>query len=69
MPKQEKRVYGEPVLESSLTTLQLAEKIALAVLKDAYDSGDGFLWEHAHKRAQAVLNVLHEARCRFCSVI
>lgn len=53
---------------SSLTTLQLAERIALAVLKDAYDSGDGFMWEHVNKRAPAVLNVLHDTGHWFCRV-
>lgn len=53
---------------SSLTTLQLAEAIARTVLEDAYDSGEGFQWEHAHKRAQAVLETLRFHGCWFCRV-
>lgn len=55
-------------MSSSLTTLQLAEAIARAVLEDAYDSGEGFQWEHAHKRAQAVLQTLRANGCWFCRV-
>lgn len=52
--------------DSDLTTLQLAEEIALAVLKDAYDSGEGFMWEHAAKRGPAVLQVLRDNEAWFC---
>lgn len=52
----------------SKTTLELAEAIAQAVLEDAYDSGEGFQWEHAHKRAQAVFKVLRDNGCWFCRV-
>lgn len=51
---------------SDLTTLQLAEKIAVAVLEAAYDSGKGFMWEHAHEHASAVLRTLHENESWFC---
>ena len=52
----------------SLTTLQLAEQIAEAVL-DAYDPG-GAMYRHPDTPedvgAQAVLKALHEESCWFC---
>lgn len=49
-----------------MTTLELAEKIAQAVLEDAYESGDGFMWETVPNRARAVLQTLDANQAWFC---
>ena len=45
---------------ADMTALELAQKIAEAVLRDAYDSGDGFGWNTVPKRTQAVLKTLRD---------
>lgn len=55
-------------MSETLTTKQLAERIACAVLAAAYDSGAGFQWECAHLHAATVLGVLHETGHWFCAV-
>ena len=49
-----------------MTTLELAEKIAFAVMASVYDHGTGFVWEGAKDHAPAVLKVLHENDSWFC---
>lgn len=49
-----------------MTTLELAEKIAWSVLAEAYESGYGFQWEHAHEHASAVFRVLRETDSWLC---
>jgi hypothetical protein len=51
---------------TDLTTRQLAEAIALAVMTMSYDKQIGAQWERADELAQAVMDTLDAHGCWFC---